>query len=163
MFPLKPVPPFVVIRRCLGQRKKCPRSVRETCALSIHQTQLSVQSQLTYGNSYQFAARQFTLHADFRDKSYTIPHDEEALDSLQCGQLNVHVQWSLVTAKCLDHFLAIRRRNDMGNKRLRAQLTDADLIRRSQRMTGRNHERQLVQVDDDRTQLRLLRVVGEQT
>ena len=49
----------------------------------------------------------------------------------------------------------------MGHKRFRAQLPDADLRRRSQRMVGRNHKDQFVQIDDHRVQLRLLRIVGE--
>ena len=62
-------------------------------------------------------------------------------------------------AEGFDHFIAIRRGDDVGHKRLRTQLPNADFARRGQRMTRRNDKYQLVQINHGRAQLRLLGIV----
>ena len=49
----------------------------------------------------------------------------------------------------------------MGNERLRTQLPDTDLGFPGQRVRGRHHEQQFVQVGNDGLQLRLLRIISE--
>jgi hypothetical protein len=57
----------------------------------------------------QFATGQFALDTDCRQERDAIAHGHEALDCLQGGQLDIHVQRCLVALECLDHFLAIGR------------------------------------------------------
>ncbi len=71
------------------------------------------------------------------------------------------MQWSLVALERLNHFVSIWRRHNVRDKRLRPQLVNAHLTRRRQRMSGGYHQRQLVQIHDQRFQLGLLRIVGQ--
>ena len=109
----------------------------------------------------QFAAGQFVFHADRGQQRDPVAHGHEAFDGLQGGQFDVHVQRCLVALECLNHFFAIGRGDDVGDERFRAQLPDADLGFSRQRVRGRHHENQFVQVSDDGVQLRFLRIVSE--
>src|ERR1700687_744606 len=66
-----------------------------------------------------------------------------------------------MAAESFDPLIAIRRRDDVGNERFRAELLNADFSRRGERMAGRNNKYQLVEINHRRSQLRLLRIKGE--
>src|SRR6266852_4480590 len=135
--------------------------VREGGLLPVDEAQLALKVQLAHRNADQFSATDFILHADRRYQRHTVAHAHKALNGLQGGQLDVHVQGRLVLAEGFDDFVAIGRAYDVSDERLRSQLTDADFVRRSQCMSGGNHKHQLVEIDHRRFQLQFLRIVGE--
>ena len=157
MFPLKAVSAAALAGNRLRYFQEGARSVRQAGGLAIDQSQLAVQAQFADRDANQFAVGQFVFHADLRDECDSVAHDHEALDGLQGGEFDVHVQRRFVALESLDHFFAIGRRNVMGDERLGSQLPDADLMRRGQGMAWGNHENQLVQVDHRGTELGLLR------
>src|ERR1039458_391209 len=88
-------------------------------------------------------------------------HGYELLDGLQSGKLQVHVQRRFVSLEQLDDFLAVGRGDNVSDKGFRAQLTDADLRRRRERMFGGYDEYEFVQIHDHGMQARFLRFVGQ--
>src|SRR5581483_1909471 len=61
----------------------------------------------------------------------------------------------------LDHFFPVRGRDDMSYKGFGTQLPDADAGFARKRMLRRNHEDQLIRIDDHRGDFWILRIVGE--
>src|SRR6202035_6057776 len=101
------------------------------------------------------------LHADLGYQSHAVPHGHKALDGLKRGKSDIHVQWSLVLLKRSNDFLPIWRGDVVRHKRFRAKLPDADLLRSRKWMARRNHEDQLVDVNDYGVQQRFLRIVAQ--
>ncbi len=110
--------------------EKCASGVRESAAFSIDEAQLALQIELFHGDVNQFASGQFTLYTDAWHECDSVPHSNKSLDRLQRGKLDRHVQGRFVTSKCLDDLVAIRRRHDVRDECLGAELTDAHLASR---------------------------------
>src|SRR6185437_7689725 len=102
-------------------------SMRSASRLPVNQPQLAVQAQLPHLYPDQFAAFQFALHADLRQKGHAVSHRHKSLDRLQCRKLNIHVQWSLVVPESLNYLLAVRRADNVRDERFLSKLLKAYL------------------------------------
>src|SRR6266496_521561 len=128
---------------------------------AIDQAQLAMDPEFLDWNAHQFAAGEFIFNADFRKESDAIAEGNKTFDRLQSGKLDSHVQWSLIFFECLDDFFPIRRAHDMRDKRLGPELADAHPRFASEWVLRWNHEDEFVGVDNDRSDLGVLGIVGQ--
>src|SRR5438874_1608606 len=94
----------------------------ELVRIPVRELQLKRKLQFAHGNAYKFPTRYFSLHANFGQERDSVSHGDVLFDRLQRGQFKIHVERRFLTLEQLDDFLAIRRRDDMGDKGLGAQL-----------------------------------------
>src|SRR5437588_1628113 len=127
----------------------------------MNQAQLAMDAQFLHRNTDQVAAGNFVFNADFGQEGDAISQRHKAFNGLQGGQFDSHVQGSFVFFEGLNDLVAIRRGDDMRDERFGSQLPDANAAFARQRMLRWNDENQLIGIDDDRGQFRVLGLVGE--
>src|SRR6266487_4396447 len=132
LFPLETIMSAALPGKLFGDFEEGASSVRKCGLLPVDEAQLALEVQFAHRNADQLSASDFVLHADRGHQRHAISHTYKALDGLQSGQLDVHVQGGLVLAEGFDDSVAIGRAYDVSDEGLRPQLTDADLARRSQ-------------------------------
>src|SRR5260221_11015603 len=127
--------------------------------MAVDEAELALELQCADGNADKFSASQFGFDADLGDQRDAVAHGDELFDGLQRGEFEVHVERGFVRLEKLDHFLAVGGGDDVRDKRFGAELADADAWGRGEGMFGRGDEYELVEIDDQRVQAGVARLV----
>ena len=98
---------------------------------------------------HQFSAGELGLDGEAGNQRDALAARHEALDGLEAGQLDAHVEGRFVTSKRFDHALAERRCDRVRDEILCAQLADGDLFLIRQGMLRVDDEGDRVGVDGD--------------
>ena len=128
---------------------------------AMYEPEAAGDFQFRHSNLHQFFAGELGLDSEAGNQRDTLAARHEALDGLEAGQLNAHVERGLVASEGFDHALAERRRYGVGDEILGAQLADGDLFLLRQRVLWVDDEDHGVGVDGDGVETRVLGAEGK--
>jgi len=132
--------------------KESQPGVGERGAGAMHEPKAASDFQFGDCDLYQFSPGELGLDGEARNQRNALAARHEALDGLEAGQLDAHVEGRLVASKGFDHALAERRCDRVRDEILCAQLADGDLFLLRQRMLWVHNEGDGVGVDRDRVE-----------
>ena len=124
----------------------------ELSAFAVDDPQLALQLQLFYRNSGQLSACQFRRHGNTRHQGHAVSGGDKEFDGFDGWHLHSDIEWGFMFFEGFQNLHAVRRNDVVGHERLCSELPDAYALRFCQRMTRRNHKRQLVAEDHHRLQ-----------
>ena len=90
--------------------------MRQRRFLAVDQAQLALEMEVAHRNAHQISSSDLAFDADLGHQRHTFSHAHETLDGLQRGQFHVHMQGSFVAAERLNHLVAIRRGDNVGDE-----------------------------------------------
>lgn len=137
--------------------KESQASVGERGAGAMDEPKAAGDFQFGDCDLHQFSAGELGLDGEAGNQRDALAARHEALDGLEAGQLDAHVEGRLVASKGLDDALAEGRRDGVGDEILGAQLADGDLFLLRQRMFWVDDEGHGVGVDGDGVETCVLR------
>ena len=105
--------------------------------------------QLGHRHANQFPLLEFSLNGQPGYQRHTVAHRHEALDRLQAGQFDAHVQRGLVMLKGLDYLSPQRGGHIMRDKVLRSEIANRHSLLPRQGVPRIYDEGQLIGIDRD--------------
>ncbi len=135
-------------------------SVREARAAAANEVNVTGNVELLDFYFFHPAVLNFPLHAHARHDGYAHAHLHETLDAFDGGQLDGHVELGMMAPEKFYDATAKMGFDDMGDEGFAAEIGDVHFPLASQRMFGRDNERELIFEDFGGLQKRIARHVG---
>ena len=85
---------------------------------AMHQPQHALHLQLVHRHAHQLARLQLAGHGEVRHQRHAVAHGHKALDGLDGGQLDGHIERRAVALEGLNHLAAQRRSHVVGDEKL---------------------------------------------
>lgn len=114
--------------------EKSSSRVGKGSAIALDQPEAASDVQFGDGHLHQLTAGQLRLDGEAGNQSHAVAAGDEALDGLEAGQLDAHVEGSLVAGEGFDNALAQWRGDGMRDEVLRAEFANGNLVLLRQRV-----------------------------
>jgi hypothetical protein len=133
----------------------------ERGAGTVHEPEAAGDFQFSHCDLHQFATGELRLNGEAWDEGDAVAARHEALDGLETGQLDSHVEGCLVARECLNDTLAQGRGHGVCDEILRAEVADGDLFLFREGMFWVDDESDRVGVDGDGVEAAVVGAEGE--
>ena len=100
--------------------------VGERGLAAVNQPQHALELKLVNRDAHQFASFEFVGDGQVRHQRHAVAHGHKALDGLDGGQIDAHIERRAVTLKGLNHLAPQRRGDVVGDEVFLAQVVDGD-------------------------------------
>lgn len=137
--------------------EECLTRMRVAGVRAMHEPESPRDLKLRNSDLDQIAARDFGLDGEAGHQSDAVAESDEPLDGLEAGQFDTHIERCLVAGKGFDDLLAQGRGNDVGNKILRAELANGDLLFAREGMSWVDDEGDRIGINSDGAKAFVLR------
>ncbi len=137
----------------LNSFKKGDCRMRQAGLSAMNDANATLDGELRNGDPNQTAARELGSDTEARHQGDAAAHLNEALDGLERGEFDAHVQRGFVLFEGLHDLLPERRGDGMRDEAAGAQIADRDGTGASEGVTGIDDKGEFVAVDDGRAEL----------
>lgn len=135
--------------------------VGEGRTVAVDQPETASDVQFGDGDLDQFSARQLRLDGEAGNEGNAVAAGDEALDGLEAGKLDTHVEGSLMAGEGFDNALPQRGCDGVGDEVFLAEFANGDLVLFGQRVFRVDDKRDRVGIDGDGMEAGIIGAKGE--